>query len=98
MPVRGEFINHVAIGVWYNPRQCFCQRYEAKLIGDAGLPESGRRPSNCVCRKSEPRQGVCLERRLGLAVRHGVAGRTEGRLSVTVTRQSRGVCLWQAFG
>ena len=30
--------------------------------------------------------------------RDGVAGRTEGRLSVTVTRQSRGVCLWQAFG
>ena len=37
--VRGEFINHAAIGVWYNPRQCFCQRYEAKLIGDALLPE-----------------------------------------------------------
>jgi hypothetical protein len=47
--VRGEFINHAAIGVWYNPRQCFCQRYEAKLIGDARLPESGRRPSNPAC-------------------------------------------------
>src|SRR6516225_2872545 len=47
--VRGEFINHTAIGVWYNPRQCFCQRYEAKLIGDPGLPESGRRPSNPAC-------------------------------------------------
>jgi len=22
-----------AIGVWYSLRQCFCQRYEAKLIG-----------------------------------------------------------------
>jgi hypothetical protein len=33
--------NHATIGVWYNPRQCFCQRYEAKLIGDAGPPESG---------------------------------------------------------
>jgi len=25
------------------PRQCFCQRYEAKLIGDPGPPESGSR-------------------------------------------------------
>ena len=24
--VHGEFIDHAAIGVWYNPRQCLCQR------------------------------------------------------------------------
>ena len=48
-PVRGEFINYAAIGVWYNPRQCFCQRYKARLIGDARLPESGRRPSKPAC-------------------------------------------------
>src|SRR5215831_11451088 len=41
--------NHAAIGVWYSPRQCFCQRYEAKLISDPGPPASGRRPSIPAC-------------------------------------------------
>jgi hypothetical protein len=26
-----------AIGVWYNPRQCLCQVYELKSIGDTDL-------------------------------------------------------------
>jgi len=41
--------NHAAIGVRYNPRQCFCQRYEAKLSSDLGPPDSGSRPANPAC-------------------------------------------------
>jgi hypothetical protein len=43
--------NHAAIGVWYSPRQCFCQRYEAKLIDDPGPPESGRRDCPLINRE-----------------------------------------------
>src|SRR5262249_10576604 len=48
---------HAAIGVWYRPRQCFCQRYDLKLIAlDCGA-STGVCPSRpCEFGTAEPWQ------------------------------------------
>ena len=51
LPVHGELKDHAAIGVWYNPRQCFRHRYESRAIGetDPSTAGSGRRPASPAC-------------------------------------------------